>query len=68
MITDQAGDLLSSSDGGIGDAAASKLATEANYSHQLESGAQQIVDSMLGPGAGLVSVNARLNLDSSTQK
>jgi flagellar M-ring protein FliF len=68
VITDQAGDLLSSSDGGIGDAAASKLATESNYSHQLEAGAQQIVDQMLGPGQGLVSVNARLNLDSQTQK
>jgi flagellar M-ring protein FliF len=68
VITDQAGDMLSSADGGIGDAAASKLATEANYSHQLESGAQQIVDSMLGPGAGLVSVNARLNLDTQTEK
>jgi flagellar M-ring protein FliF len=68
VITDQAGDLLSSADGGIGDAAASKLATESAYSHQLESGAQQIVDSMLGPGVGLVSVNARLNLDTSTQK
>ncbi|MDX6566178.1 MAG: flagellar M-ring protein FliF, partial [Gaiellales bacterium] len=39
-----------------------------SYSRQLESGAQQIVDTMLGPGAGLVSVNARLNLDSQTQK
>jgi flagellar M-ring protein FliF len=68
VITDQAGALLSSSDGGIGDAAASKLATESSYSRQLESGAQQIVDTMLGPGAGLVSVNARLNLDSQTQK
>jgi flagellar M-ring protein FliF len=68
VITDQAGSLLSSSDGGIGDAAASKLATESSYSRQLESGAQQIVDTMLGPGAGLVSVNARLNLDSQTQK
>ena len=68
VITDQSGDMLSSSDGGIGDAAASKLATESNYSRQLESGAQQIVDSMLGPGVGLVSVNARLNLDTSTQK
>jgi flagellar M-ring protein FliF len=68
VITDQAGDLLSSSDGGIGDAAASKLSTESAYSRQLESGAQQIVDQMLGAGAGLVSVNARLNLDSSTQK
>jgi flagellar M-ring protein FliF len=68
VITDQAGDLLSSADGGIGDAAASKLATESAYSHQLESGAQQIVDSMLGPGVGLVSVNARLNLDTQTLK
>jgi flagellar M-ring protein FliF len=68
VITDQAGDLLSSSDGGIGDAAASKLSTETAYSRQLEDGAQQIVDQMLGAGAGLVSVNARLNLDSSTQK
>jgi flagellar M-ring protein FliF len=68
VITDQAGTLLSSSDGGIGDAAASKLATESSYSRQLESGAQQIVDQMLGAGAGLVSVNARLNLDSQTQK
>jgi flagellar M-ring protein FliF len=68
VITDQAGALISSSDGGIGDAAASKLATESSYSRQLESGAQQIVDTMLGPGAGLVSVNARLNLDSQTQK
>jgi flagellar M-ring protein FliF len=68
VITDQAGDLISSSDGGIGDAAASKLATEASYSHQLESGAQQIVDQMLGPGAGLVSVNARLDLNSQTEK
>ena len=47
--------LISSSDGGIGDAAASKLATESSYSRQLESGAQQIVDQMLGAGAGLVS-------------
>jgi flagellar M-ring protein FliF len=68
VIADQAGDLLSSSDGGIGDAAASKLATESNYSHQLEAGAQQIVDQMLGPGQGLVSINARLNLDSQTLK
>jgi flagellar M-ring protein FliF len=68
VITDQAGSLISSSDGGIGDAAASKLATESSYSRQLESGAQQIIDQMLGPGAGLVSVNARLNLDSQTQK
>ncbi|HEY1478576.1 MAG TPA: flagellar basal-body MS-ring/collar protein FliF [Gaiellales bacterium] len=68
VITDQAGDLLSSADGGIGDAAASKLATESTYSHQLEAGAQQIIDQMLGPGAGLVSVNARLNLDTQTQK
>ena len=68
VITDQAGSLLSSSDGGIGDAAASKLATESSYSRQLESGAQQIIDQMLGAGAGLVSVNARLNLDSQTQK
>jgi flagellar M-ring protein FliF len=68
VITDQAGSLLSSSNGGIGDAAASKLATESSYSRQLESGAQQIVDQMLGAGAGLVSVNARLNLDSQTQK
>jgi flagellar M-ring protein FliF len=68
VITDQAGDLISSSDGGIGDAAASKLATESGYSRQLEAGAQQIVDQMLGAGAGLVSVNARLNLDSQTQK
>lgn len=68
VITDQAGQLISSSSGGIGDAAASKLATESSYSRQLESGAQQIVDQMLGAGAGLVSVNARLNLDSQTQK
>jgi flagellar M-ring protein FliF len=68
VITNQAGSLISSSDGGIGDAAASKLATESSYSRQLESGAQQIIDQMLGPGAGLVSVNARLNLDSQTQK
>jgi flagellar M-ring protein FliF len=68
VITDQAGSLISSSSGGIGDAAASKLATESSYSRQLESGAQQIVDQMLGAGAGLVSVNARLNLDSQTQK
>jgi flagellar M-ring protein FliF len=68
VITDQAGDLISSSGGGIGDAAASKLATESAYSRQLESGAQQIVDQMLGPGQGLVSINARLNLDTSTQK
>ena len=68
VITDQAGSLISSSNGGIGDAAASKLATESSYSRQLESGAQQIVDQMLGAGAGLVSVNARLNLDSQTQK
>ncbi len=52
VITDQAGSLLSSSDGGIGDAAASKLATESSYSRQLESGAQQIVDQMLGAGRG----------------
>jgi flagellar M-ring protein FliF len=68
VITNQAGSLISSSDGGIGDAAASKLATESSYSRQLESGAQQIIDQMLGAGAGLVSVNARLNLDSQTQK
>ncbi len=68
VITDQAGDLISSSDGGIGDAAASKLATESSYSRQLESGAQQIVDQMLGAGAGLVSVNARLDLNSQTEK
>jgi flagellar M-ring protein FliF len=68
VITDQAGALISSSDGGIGDAAASKLATESTYSRRLEAGAQQIVDQMLGPAAGLVSVNARLNLDSQTQK
>jgi flagellar M-ring protein FliF len=68
VITDQAGSLISSSSGGIGDAAASKLATESSYSRQLESGAQQIIDQMLGAGAGLVSVNARLNLDSQTQK
>jgi flagellar M-ring protein FliF len=68
VITNQAGSLISSSSGGIGDAAASKLATESSYSRQLESGAQQIVDQMLGAGAGLVSVNARLNLDSQTQK
>ena len=68
VIADQAGDLLSSSDGGIGDAAASKLATESRYSRQLEAGAQQIVDQMLGPGQGLVSINARLNLDTQTEK
>jgi flagellar M-ring protein FliF len=68
VVTDQAGDLISSSDGGVGDAAASKLATESAYSRQLEAGAQQIVDQMLGPGQGLVSINARLNLDSQTQK
>ncbi|MDX6570399.1 MAG: flagellar M-ring protein FliF [Gaiellales bacterium] len=68
VITDQAGSLISSSDGGIGDAAASKLATESSYSRRLESGAQQIIDQMLGAGAGLVSVNARLNLDAQTQK
>jgi flagellar M-ring protein FliF len=68
VITDQAGVLMSSSDGGIGDAAASKLATESRYSRQLEAGAQQIVDQMLGPGQGLVSINARLDLDSQTQK
>jgi flagellar M-ring protein FliF len=68
VVTDQSGNMLSSSSGGIGDAAASKLSTEQAYSRQLEAGAQQIVDQMLGPGAGLVSVNARLNLNSQTQK
>jgi flagellar biosynthesis/type III secretory pathway M-ring protein FliF/YscJ len=68
VITDQAGSLISSATGGIGDAAASKLATESSYSRQLEAGAQQIIDQMLGAGAGLVSVNARLDLDSQTQK
>jgi flagellar biosynthesis/type III secretory pathway M-ring protein FliF/YscJ len=68
VVTDQSGNMLSSSSGGIGDAAASKLSTEQAYSRQLEAGAQQIVDQMLGAGAGLVSVNARLNLDSTTQK
>jgi flagellar M-ring protein FliF len=68
VITNERGELLTQTGDGIGDAAASKLATEANYSRRMEANAQALLDRMLGTGQAAVVVNAHLGLDQVSEK
>jgi flagellar M-ring protein FliF len=66
-ITNEQGQLLSSSQAGIGDGAADRLSTEASWNRRMSSKAQAQLDMLLGPGKSTVSVTGELNLDRTTK-
>ena len=68
-VSDATGKVLSAAGTGITAAAGTASQTEATqaYQNQLSTQVQQMLDRVLGPGHSVVTVNALLNFDSSTE-
>lgn len=66
-ITNEQGQLLSTTGAGIGDSAADRLSTEAAWNRNMAAKAQAAVDRILGPGKATVTVTASLNMDKSSK-
>ena len=68
VITNDRGELLSSADAGIGEAAAGRLTAEAAWNRRKTAQAQALLDTILGPGKSAVVVTGSLNFDKVSSK
>ena len=66
-ITNERGELLSSTQNGIGSAAAGRLSTEAAWNRRMTGKAQALLDTIVGAGKARVVVTGTLNFDAKSE-
>jgi flagellar M-ring protein FliF len=67
-ITNERGELLSSTENGIGELAAGRLSAEASWNRRKTAHVQAVLDAMLGPGRSTVVVTGLLDFNSRSTK